>query len=112
MSERTGLASIAIGGDKFKAMTATATIHVGNLPFTATAEQLRALFAPHGDVLSVNLINDRETGRPSGFGFVSMPETAAPKAIAAINGYTLEGRALRVNPAQERHRHGGGPFRR
>jgi RNA recognition motif-containing protein len=93
-------------------MTATATIHVSNLPFTATEDELRALFAPHGDVRSVSLINDRDTGRPRGFGFVSMDEATAGAAIAAVNGREFNGRALRVNVAQERQRQGGGPFRR
>ncbi|MEP7312122.1 MAG: RNA-binding protein [Pseudomonadota bacterium] len=88
------------------------TIYVGNLPFNATEEQLRALFQPHGDVQSVKLVNDRDTGRPSGFGFVDMPADAAGTAIEALNGQNLNGRPLRVNPAQDRLRQGGGPFRR
>ena len=93
-------------------MSATATIHVGNLPFTVTEEDLRALFAPHGEVRSVSVVNDRETGRPRGFGFVCMDEAVVPAAISALNGHSLNGRPLRLNPAQERQRHGGGPFRR
>ena len=93
-------------------MSATVTIHVGNLPFTATEADLRALFAPHGEVRAVNLVNDRETGRPAGFGFVSMDESAVPAAIAAVNGHPFNGRPLRANPAQQRLRLGGGPFRR
>lgn len=93
-------------------MSAIATIHVSNLPFTATEEDLRALFAPHGEVRSVSLVNDRDTGRPRGFGFVSMDEAVAAAAISALDGRELNGRALRVNPAQQRQRQGGGPFRR
>lgn len=93
-------------------MSAKATIHVGNLPFTATEDDLRTLFAPHGDVRAVSLVNDRDTGRPRGFGFVDMDESAAAAAIAAVNGCELQGRPLRVNPAQQRQRQGGGPFRR
>jgi len=88
------------------------TIYVGNLPFDATEDQVRALFQPHGDVQSVQLVNDRETGRPRGFGFVDMPAEVAVLAIEALNGQNLDGRPLRVNAAQERLRQGGGPFRR
>ena len=59
---------------------------------------------------SVALINDRETGRPRGFGFVEMDDDAAQAAISALNGYEMGGRALRVNEAQERPRRGGGGF--
>ena len=88
------------------------TIYVGNLPFDATEDQVRALFQLHGDVQSVQLVNDRETGRPRGFGFVDMPAEVAVLAIEALNGQNLDGRPLRVNAAQERLRQGGGPFRR
>jgi len=95
------------------------TIYVGNLPFSATDADLRVLFERHGKVDSVKLVNDRETGRPRGFGFVDMPSADAQAAIQALNGYSMNGRALRVNEAQERPRTGGGgsggggaPFRR
>jgi RNA recognition motif-containing protein len=88
------------------------TIYVGNLPFSATEQDLRTVFEAHGDVLSVCIVTDRETGRPSGFGFVEMAEPAANAAIAALDGSPLQGRPLRVNPAQQRLRQGGGPFRR
>jgi RNA recognition motif-containing protein len=88
------------------------TIYVGNLPFSATEQQLRALFEAHGNVRSVSIVSDRETGRPRGFGFVDISDEAADAAIAAVNGHDLEGRALRVNAAQQRLRQGGGPFRR
>jgi len=91
------------------------TIYVGNLPFTHTTEDVQALFERYGKVESVNLINDRETGRPRGFGFVEMASGEATAAIAALNGFELGGRPLRVNEAQqrpERRRTGGGPFRR
>lgn len=90
-------------------------LYVGNLPFTATEDQVRTLFAAHGTVDKVSLVNDRETGRPRGFGFVEMPEGDAHSAIQATNGRELDGRALRVNEAQERPqrpRSNGGPFRR
>jgi RNA recognition motif-containing protein len=91
------------------------TLYVGNLPFSATEADLKALFERHGTVESVKLINDRDTGKPRGFGFVDMPATEAQAAIQALNGFQLNGRALRVNEAQERPqrpRQGGGPFRR
>ncbi|MET0292707.1 MAG: RNA-binding protein [Steroidobacteraceae bacterium] len=85
-----------------------AKIYVGNLPFTATEDQVRALFAAHGTVESVALPNDRETGRPRGFGFVEMSQADAARAIQAVNGQELGGRALRVNEAQDKPRSGGG----
>jgi RNA recognition motif-containing protein len=91
------------------------TIYVGNLPFNATEQDLRALFESHGAVESVKLINDRETGKPRGFGFVEMAQADAQAAIQALNGQQLGGRPLRINEAQERPqrpRQGGGPFRR
>jgi RNA recognition motif-containing protein len=89
-----------------------AMIYVGNLPFSATEQDLRAVFDPHGEVLSVSIVADRDTGRPRGFAFVEMADEAAGTAIAAVNGQALDGRPLRVNPAQQRLRQGGGPFRR
>jgi RNA recognition motif-containing protein len=85
-----------------------AKIYVGNLPFTATEDQVRALFAAHGTVESVALPNDRVTGRPRGFGFVEMSQADAARAIQAVNGQDLGGRALRVNEAQDKPRGGGG----
>ena len=86
-------------------------IYVGNLPFTATEQEVRELFGQHGSVESVNLITDRETGRPRGFGFVEMDDSDADSAIASLNGAMMGGRALRVNearPREERSRGGGG----
>jgi RNA recognition motif-containing protein len=83
-------------------------IYVGNLPFTATEEAVRALFAQHGTVESVALPTDRETGRPRGFGFVEMPRDDAGKAIQSLNGQDMGGRPLRVNEAQDKPRSGGG----
>jgi RNA recognition motif-containing protein len=83
-------------------------IYVGNLPFTANEDQVREMFAAHGTVESVALINDRETGRPRGFGFVEMPRADAARAIQTLNGKDMGGRPLRVNEAQERPRGGGG----
>jgi len=83
-------------------------IYVGNLPFTATEDSVRALFAQHGNVDSVALITDRETGRPRGFGFVEMPRSDAAKAIQNLNGQDMGGRALKVNEAQDKPRSGAG----
>jgi RNA recognition motif-containing protein len=87
-------------------------IYVGNLPFTATEEEIRTLFASHGNVQEVRLISDRETGRPRGFGFVEMDDEAAQKAIAALDGHDLGGRTLRVNQAREPQERGARRERR
>ncbi len=79
-------------------------IYVGNLPFTATEDEVRDLFGQHGEVHSVALINDRDTGRPRGFGFVEMDDANAEKAISALNGTQMGGRDLNVNEARERPR--------
>ena len=83
-------------------------LFVGNLPFSATEQSVRALFEPHGTIESLALINDRETGRPRGFGFIEMPSADAAKAMQALNGRDFEGRALEVNEAQSKERSGGG----
>ena len=83
-------------------------LYVGNLPFTATEDEITEMFGAHGTVHSVALINDRETGRPRGFGFVEMDDDAAVAAMQALDGSDMGGRALRVNEAQERRRGGGG----
>ena len=76
------------------------SIYVGNLPFSATQEGVEALFSPYGEVLSVKLVSDRETGRARGFGFVEMEDGDAINAIAALDGKEYEGRALRINKAE------------
>lgn len=83
-------------------------LYVGNLPFTATEDAVRALFTAHGSVEKVALINDRDTGRPRGFGFVEMANADAARAMRALDGKDFEGRALKVNEAQDRERSGGG----
>jgi len=80
------------------------SIYVGNLPFTATEEEIRDLFSPYGTVHGVKLVSDRETGRPRGFGFVEMDDSAAASAISALNGKDVGGRSLRINEARERER--------
>ena len=83
-------------------------LFIGNLPFSATEQSVRALFEPHGTIDSLALINDRDTGRPRGFGFIEMPSADASKAMQALNGKDFEGRALKVNEAQAKERSGGG----
>ncbi len=85
-------------------------IYVGNLPFDATEEGLGDLFGQYGQVDSVKLITDRDTGRPRGFGFVEMSE-GANEAISALNETEFGGRNLKVNearPREDRPRGGGG----
>ena len=82
-------------------------LYVGNLPFTATDDQISQMFGQHGTVHSVALINDRETGRPRGFGFVEVDDASAATMVQALDGKDLGGRALRVNEAQDRPRTGG-----
>lgn len=84
-------------------------IFVGSLPFSTTEEQLQDLFKAHGAVTKATLINDRETGRSRGFGFVEMPNDAeAQAAITALNGSTLEGRQIVANVARPMENRGGG----
>ena len=82
-------------------------LYVGNLPFTATEDSVRALFAPHGAVEKLSLITDRETGSPRGFGFVEMANADAARAMQALNGADFDGRPLRINEAQNKERAGG-----
>jgi len=83
-------------------------LYVGNLPFTATEEAVRNLFAPHGTVEKLALINDRDTGRPRGFGFLEMSSADASRAMQALNGKDFDGRALKINEAQDKPRSSGG----
>ncbi len=78
------------------------SIYIGNLPWSATEDQVQALFSEFGDVQSVKLINDRETGRARGFGFVEMDDNAASSAIEALDNSSFGGRTLRVNEAKPR----------
>jgi RNA recognition motif-containing protein len=84
-------------------------LFVGNLSFNTTENDLRDTFAAHGNVVEANLMMDRESGRPRGFGFVTMgtPEEAEA-AIAALNGKSIDGRALTVNVAKPREERPGG----
>jgi RNA recognition motif-containing protein len=91
-------------------------LFVGNLSFKTTENDLQDAFAAHGSVTEANLMMDRATGRPRGFGFVTMSsEEEAQKAIAALNGANLDGRQITVNiarPREERSGGGGGGGRR
>ena len=77
-------------------------IYVGNLPCSTTDDDLRELFARHGEVDSASVVMDRESGRSRGFGFVEMENASAEVAIAALNGRDVGGRSLRVNEAESR----------
>lgn len=84
-------------------------IYVGNLPWSTTSATLEDLFSPHGTVSSAEVISDRETGRSRGFGFVEMDsDDACQRAIEALNGLEVDGRAITVNEARERAPHTGG----
>jgi RNA recognition motif-containing protein len=84
-------------------------IYVGNLPFSATEDDLRSKFEAFGSVARVNIITDRETGRPRGFGFVEMDnDSEARAAIEALDGKDLGGRVVKVNEARPREGGGGG----
>jgi RNA recognition motif-containing protein len=85
-----------------------ARIYVGNCSFDVTEEQLRDLFAPYGEVDNVDVIRDRDTGRPRGFAFVEMSDnSAAQAAIKGVNGTDLGGRTLNVNEARPKGDGGG-----
>lgn len=78
-------------------------IYVGNLPYTATNESLMSLFTSYGDVTEAVIIQDRDTGRSKGFGFVQMEDDGAARtAIERLNGTVVDDRAIRVTEAQER----------
>lgn len=83
-------------------------IYVGNVSFDTSEDSLRHAFAAHGDVEEVAMITDRDTGRPRGFAFVTMPDSAARAAIDALNGKELDGRMLNVNEARAKTERGGG----
>jgi cold-inducible RNA-binding protein len=84
-------------------------IFVGNLDFGATEESIRALFEPYGSIERVNLVTDRDTGRSRGFAFVEMTDAGeADRAITALNGHNMGGRALNVNEARPKTGGGGG----
>lgn len=89
-------------------------LYVGNLPYSVTENELTELFSPKGEVVSVKIISDQQSGRSKGFGFVEMSTKEASEAvISAFNGYDLKGRPMRVNksvdkPRRNRNRNSGG----
>ncbi len=83
-------------------------LFVGNFPFSTTETDLQSLFAPYGNIESVTVVTDRQTGRSRGFGFVEMNDRGeAEKAIEALNGKEVGGRALNVNEARPKNDNGG-----
>ncbi len=84
-------------------------IYVGNLPYTATDDELRKVFESYGSLVSANVIRDRDTDRSRGFGFVEFSDdNDGRNAITALDGSDMDGRSLRVNEAHERSERGGG----
>jgi RNA recognition motif-containing protein len=77
-------------------------LYVGNLPYDTTEGDLRDLFSPHGEVLSVSVVEDRETGRSRGFAFVEMETASADAAMSALSGTMLGDRSLTINEAKSR----------
>jgi len=86
----------------------TKKLYVGNLPFSTTEDDLSDIFAEVGNVESVRIITDRDTGRSRGFGFVEMSDEDAEKAINQFNGTEMNGRPLTVNEARPQTNRGGG----
>lgn len=84
-------------------------LYVGNMSFNTTEDALDGLFSNYGEVQEVAIVNDRETGRPRGFAFVTMKDDEGGKAaIEALNGQEFEGRSLNINEARPRENRGGG----
>ncbi len=77
-------------------------IYVGNLPWSATEDDVRQAFTAYGEVISVKIVNDRDTGRPRGFAFVEMEDQEALTAIESLDGADFSGRNLKVNEARPR----------
>jgi len=92
-------------------------IYIGNLSYDTTEDQLRQTFAGYGEVSTVNIIMDRESGRPKGFAFIEMPtKDEATAAISGLNGQDLNGRSLNIDEAKPRadsgNRSGGNGYRK
>ena len=83
-------------------------LYVGNLAYSVNDSSLRALFQPFGNVDSARVISDRDSGTSKGFGFVEMSNSDASKAMGALNGREIDGRAIRVNEAKPQENRGGG----
>ena len=80
----------------------TMSMYVGNLPLSANQSSLQSLFSPYGEIVSARVMTDRVTGRSRGFGFVEMESSNARNAISSLDGSEFDGRALRVNEAENR----------
>lgn len=80
----------------------TVSLYVGNLAYSVDQSSLRSIFSQFGEVISANVVSDRETGRSRGFGFVEMSSSDARSAISSLDGAEHDGRKLRVNEAQKR----------
>jgi len=84
-------------------------LYVGNIAFSTTEEQIREMFQPYGAIEKINVVRDQDTGQPRGFAFVEMTsDEEAGKAILAVNGSSIGGRALIVNEARPKTERGGG----
>lgn len=83
-------------------------IYIGNMPFSMSESDLRSLFETYGEVVSADIITDRDTGRPRGFAFVEMPDAEGRKAIGELHEREVDGRKLNVNEARPREERGRG----
>jgi RNA recognition motif-containing protein len=83
-------------------------IYVGNLPYGATEDELEGLFSENGQILNINIIKDRETGRSKGFAFVEFSTDEQVQQAVKLDGFQLQGRPLKVSAAREQQRSGGG----
>ncbi|HEX6637751.1 MAG TPA: RNA-binding protein, partial [Steroidobacteraceae bacterium] len=106
-ASRTTDVPVRAGDSFFHSRFFMTKLYVGNLPFSATEDAVRTLFSAHGTVEKVSLITDRDTGRPRGFGFIEMSNSDASRAMQALNGKDYDGRALKINEAQDKPRTGG-----
>lgn len=82
-------------------------LYVGNFPYSVDESQLREMFSSFGEIEDISLIKDRETGRSKGFGFITFATQVGAETALSLNGKDLDGRALKVNMAQERESRGG-----
>jgi len=82
-------------------------LYVGNFPYSVDETQLREMFSAYGDIQDIALIKDRETGRSKGFAFITFASQQAAEKALALNGKEVDGRALKVNMAQEKESRGG-----
>ena len=97
-----GLASSFLGGTSEGGSTETTTLYVGNLPYRANEGSVRELFSEYGNVFSVRLLRDKQTGKRRGFGFVEIATADSKKAISALNDFEFQERALKVRLANDK----------